>query len=191
MSTVSAKRNLVQVQQATVRFAGDSGDGMQLVGSQFADLSSILGNVICTMPDYPSEIRAPAGSLAGVSGYQLNFGGQEVTTPGDCAVRAHRHESGGAEGQSGRPAAGRDHRRQRGRVHAGEPGEGRATTATRWTTVRSQGINVIRVPMTRLNEDAVKHTGLVGRSAAAARTSLPWASRSGCTIGRSSRRSNG
>ena len=84
MSTVSAKRNLVQVQQATVRFAGDSGDGMQLVGTQFADLSSMIGNVICTLPDYPSEIRAPAGSLGGVSGFQLNFGGQDVTTPGDA-----------------------------------------------------------------------------------------------------------
>lgn len=67
-----------------MRFAGDSGDGMQLVGSQFADLSSILGNAIRTQPDFPSEIRAPAGSLAGVSGYQLNFADEEVTTPGDA-----------------------------------------------------------------------------------------------------------
>ncbi len=77
-------RELVEVHQATVRFAGDSGDGMQLVGSQFADLASLVGNAIRSMPDYPSEIRAPAGSLAGVSGYQLNFADQEVETPGDA-----------------------------------------------------------------------------------------------------------
>lgn len=73
----------VQIDRTTVRFAGDSGDGMQLVGTEFADIASIVGNMICTMPDYPAEIRAPAGSLAGVSGYQLCFGDDEVTTPGD------------------------------------------------------------------------------------------------------------
>ena len=57
---------------------------MQLVGNQFADIASMVGNIICSLPDYPSEIRAPAGSLAGVSGYQLNFGGQTMTTPGDA-----------------------------------------------------------------------------------------------------------
>ncbi|NLY02909.1 MAG: 2-oxoacid:acceptor oxidoreductase subunit alpha [Rhodopirellula sp.] len=76
-------KELIQVHNATVRFAGDSGDGMQLVGSQFADLASMVGNTIRTLPDYPSEIRAPAGSLGGVSGYQLNFGDYEITTPGD------------------------------------------------------------------------------------------------------------
>ena len=74
---------LIQVRHATVRLAGDSGDGMQLVGGQFADIASMVGNIICTLPDYPSEIRAPAGTLAGVSGYQLNFGDEEITTPGD------------------------------------------------------------------------------------------------------------
>ena len=78
------QRQLIEVHQATVRFAGDSGDGMQLVGSQFADLASLVGNAIRTMPDFPSEIRAPAGSLAGVSGYQLNFADEEVSTPGDA-----------------------------------------------------------------------------------------------------------
>jgi len=76
-------RELIEVEHATVRFAGDSGDGMQLVGTQFADIASLVGNMIRTMPDFPSEIRAPAGSLAGVSGYQLNFGDEDVSTPGD------------------------------------------------------------------------------------------------------------
>jgi 2-oxoglutarate/2-oxoacid ferredoxin oxidoreductase subunit alpha len=77
------QRQLLEVRESTVRFAGDSGDGMQLVGSQFADLASLSGCAIRTIPDYPSEIRAPAGTLAGVSGYQLNFGDQDITTPGD------------------------------------------------------------------------------------------------------------
>ena len=76
-------KQFVEVQQATVRFAGDSGDGMQLVGSQFADIASLMGNAIRSIPDFPSEIRAPVGTLACVSGYQLNFGDEEISTPGD------------------------------------------------------------------------------------------------------------
>ncbi len=77
-------KELVQVRQATVRFAGDSGDGMQLVGGQFADIASMTGSAICSFPDFPSDIRAPAGTLGGVSGYQLSFGDERVTTPGDA-----------------------------------------------------------------------------------------------------------
>ncbi len=68
---------------ATVRFAGDSGDGMQLTGSQFSDTTAWLGNDLNTLPDYPAEIRAPAGTLYGVSGFQLSFGSEDVNTPGD------------------------------------------------------------------------------------------------------------
>lgn len=71
------------VEDVTVRFAGDSGDGMQLTGSQFTDTAAILGNDIGTLPDFPAEIRAPAGSLAGVSGYQLHFSSSDIQTPGD------------------------------------------------------------------------------------------------------------
>jgi 2-oxoglutarate/2-oxoacid ferredoxin oxidoreductase subunit alpha len=77
-------KELIQVRQATVRFAGDSGDGMQLVGGQFADIASMTGSAICSFPDFPSDIRAPAGTLGGVSGYQLSFGDERVTTPGDA-----------------------------------------------------------------------------------------------------------
>lgn len=72
-----------QLAAAIVRFAGDSGDGMQLAGTQFTNASAIFGNDICTLPDYPAEIRAPAGSLAGVSGFQINFGSEVLHTPGD------------------------------------------------------------------------------------------------------------
>ncbi|MEM1211647.1 MAG: 2-oxoacid:acceptor oxidoreductase subunit alpha [Planctomycetota bacterium] len=68
---------------AVVRFAGDSGDGMQLAGTQFTDTSAVLGNDVATLPDYPAEIRAPAGTVAGVSGFQINFAASEIFTPGD------------------------------------------------------------------------------------------------------------
>src|SRR5215472_4707020 len=74
---------LEEVESATIRFAGDSGDGMQLAGTQFTNASAILGNDISTLPDFPAEIRAPAGTLAGVSGFQVHFSSQDIHTPGD------------------------------------------------------------------------------------------------------------
>jgi 2-oxoglutarate ferredoxin oxidoreductase subunit alpha len=67
-----------------IRFAGDSGDGMQLTGTQFTDTAAIVGNDISTMPDFPAEIRAPAGTLAGVSGYQVHLSDHDIFTPGDA-----------------------------------------------------------------------------------------------------------
>src|SRR5262249_13562827 len=66
-----------------IRFAGDSGDGMQVAGMQFTTESALAGNDLSTLPDFSAEIRAPAGTLAGVSGFQLNFSSREVFTPGD------------------------------------------------------------------------------------------------------------
>jgi 2-oxoglutarate ferredoxin oxidoreductase subunit alpha len=71
------------LESATIRFAGDSGDGMQLAGTQFTNASAILGNDISTLPDFPAEIRAPAGTLAGVSGFQVHFSSRDIHTPGD------------------------------------------------------------------------------------------------------------
>src|SRR5271170_1327158 len=71
------------LRSATIRFAGDSGDGMQLAGTQFTNASAIMGNDISTLPDFPAEIRAPAGTLAGVSGFQVHFSSTEIFTPGD------------------------------------------------------------------------------------------------------------
>ena len=72
-----------EVESITIRFAGDSGDGMQLAGTQFTNTSALVGNDIATFPDFPAEIRAPAGTLAGVSGYQLHFSSTRIYTPGD------------------------------------------------------------------------------------------------------------
>src|SRR6187455_855048 len=71
------------VSTVVIRFAGDSGDGMQVTGMQFTTESALAGNDIATLPDFPAEIRAPAGTLAGVSAFQLNFSSSEIFTPGD------------------------------------------------------------------------------------------------------------
>ena len=77
------EKHLEEVETVTIRFAGDSGDGMQLTGTQFTNTSAVVGNDISTLPDFPAEIRAPAGSLPGVSGFQLNFSSTDIKTPGD------------------------------------------------------------------------------------------------------------
>lgn len=73
-----------ELESVAIRFAGDSGDGMQLTGTQFTNTSAVLGNDVSTMPDFPAEIRAPAGTLAGVSGFQVNFASHDIFTPGDA-----------------------------------------------------------------------------------------------------------
>lgn len=85
--TTLETKPIVQIKEldsVVIRFAGDSGDGMQLTGSQFTNTAAIVGNDISTMPDYPAEIRAPAGTLAGVSGFQVHMSESEIWTPGDA-----------------------------------------------------------------------------------------------------------
>src|SRR5271167_2404077 len=71
------------VDRAVIRFCGDSGDGMQITGSQFTNTAALFGNDLATFPDFPAEIRAPAGTLPGVSGFQVHFSSNDVFTPGD------------------------------------------------------------------------------------------------------------
>ena len=76
-------KNFKTIDEAVIRFAGDSGDGMQLTGGRFTETTAIVGNDLSTLPDFPAEIRAPAGSLAGVSAFQLKFSSKDIHTPGD------------------------------------------------------------------------------------------------------------
>ncbi len=76
---------IIEREDVVVKFAGDSGDGIQLTGAQFSDTSAFVGNDLATFPDYPAEIRAPQGTVAGVSGFQVHIGHKEVSTPGDLA----------------------------------------------------------------------------------------------------------
>lgn len=76
---------VTEMEEVAIRFSGDSGDGMQLTGTLFSDASALFGNDISTFPDYPSEIRAPQGTVGGVSGFQVQFGRKQINTPGDYA----------------------------------------------------------------------------------------------------------
>ena len=82
-TTIKPPVEVVELDRVTIRFAGDSVDGMQLTGTQFTRTAAVFGNDISTLPDYPAEIRAPAGSLPGVSGFQLSFSSSDIHTPGD------------------------------------------------------------------------------------------------------------
>ncbi|HEX2064529.1 MAG TPA: hypothetical protein VHE80_08920, partial [Acidimicrobiales bacterium] len=88
--TNSQAQPLRQLERVVIRFAGDSGDGMQLTGDRFSISSAIFGNDLVTVPDYPAEIRAPAGSLAGVSAFQIHISDHDILTPGDAVPIATR-----------------------------------------------------------------------------------------------------
>ncbi len=80
---IKPEHDIEELDRVTIRFAGDSGDGMQLTGTQFTKTAAVFGNDLATLPDFPAEIRAPTGSLPGVSGFQLSFSGSDIHTPGD------------------------------------------------------------------------------------------------------------
>src|SRR5579872_2822463 len=80
---VTPKHKREVIDRAVLRFAGDSGDGMQISGNQFTNTAALYGNDLSTFPDFPAEIRAPAGSLPGVSGFQIQFSSSDIHTPGD------------------------------------------------------------------------------------------------------------
>lgn len=80
---METKKPIIEKEHVVIKFTGDSGDGMQLTGHQFSDTSALMGNEVVTFPDYPAEIRAPKGTIGGVSGFQLNIGKDEIRTPGD------------------------------------------------------------------------------------------------------------
>lgn len=82
---MSKKEKVIELEDVVIRFAGDSGDGMQLTGTLFTDTAAILGNDLATFPDYPAEIRAPQGTVGGVSGFQVHLGHSKVENPGDYA----------------------------------------------------------------------------------------------------------
>jgi len=83
-STAGLDKSIQELDQVVIRFAGDSGDGMQLTGDQFTRTTALMGNDIATFPDFPAEIRAPAGTLPGVSAFQLRFSSYDIHTPGDA-----------------------------------------------------------------------------------------------------------
>ncbi|HEX2612463.1 MAG TPA: 2-oxoacid:acceptor oxidoreductase subunit alpha [Fibrobacteria bacterium] len=148
----------------TIRFAGDSGDGMQLTGTQFTDASAIFGNDLATMPDFPAEIRAPAGTVAGVSAFQIHFSSHEIKTPGDdldvlVAMNAAALKANIADLDVG------------GILVVDLAGFGEKDLEKAEYTESPlrhgalDGYRVIEVDITGLTVRAVEHTGLKGRAA--------------------------
>ncbi|MGL6097862.1 MAG: 2-oxoacid:acceptor oxidoreductase subunit alpha, partial [Fimbriiglobus sp.] len=148
-----------EVDSITIRFAGDSGDGMQLAGTQFTNTAAFVGNDIATFPDFPAEIRAPVGTLAGVSGFQVHFSSQDIHTPGDvlnalvvmnpAALKTNVKdlEPGGYLIVNSDSFEAQDLKKAK---YAVNPLEDGSLAAYR----------VVRVPVTKLNLEAVKACGL-------------------------------
>ena len=150
------------IANAVIRFAGDSGDGMQLAGTQFTDTSAIAGNDVATLPDFPAEIRAPAGTVAGVSGFQINFASQDIFTPGDevdaliamnpAAFKAHISDvrSGGIVVVN-ESEFDKVNLRKAGYPEGYSPIEDEKFL---------QKFKVVKVPITRLNQESLADTGM-------------------------------
>jgi len=162
-NTENDPQKVIELEEITVRFAGDSGDGMQLAGTQMTNTSAIFGNDVSTLPDFPAEIRAPAGTIAGVSGFQLRFGATKLLTPGDRinALIAMN------------PAA------LKSNLADLEPGGILVVNADAFTPSNLskagyddnplendslRGYQLYRVPVDTLNQEACKDTGLTGRA---------------------------
>ena len=125
-----------QLDRVIIRFAGDSGDGMQLTGDRFTAETAEFGNDISTLPNFPAEIRAPAGDVAGRVELPAPLRRPRHPHPRRRPERAGRDEPGRAQGEPRRPAARRRHHRQHRRVHQAQPAEGRLRQPTRSRTAR-------------------------------------------------------
>lgn len=155
---------VIELDQVVVKFAGDSGDGMQLTGSQFSDTSAFVGNDLSTFPDFPSEIRAPGGTIAGISGFQVHIGHKEVHSPGDqadvlvamnpAALKTNmRWIKDGATVIIDIDNFDNKHYKKAGYVE--DPlGDGSL-----------EGFNVVKAPITQLTRSTVKEFGLDNRTA--------------------------
>jgi 2-oxoglutarate ferredoxin oxidoreductase subunit alpha len=155
---------LEHVESVVIRFCGDSGDGMQLAGTQFTNVSAVFGNDVSTLPDFPAEIRAPAGSLAGVSGYQVCFSSNDIYTPGDdvdtlVAMNPAALKTNLADLKRGGTLIVNEDAFDSSNLfkahYTENPLDGNAVA----------GFRLHRVPMTRLNRDAVQGLGLSQREA--------------------------
>ncbi len=159
-----AKR-VIELEDITVRFCGDSGDGMQLAGTQLTNTSAIFGNDVSTLPDYPAEIRAPAGSIAGVSGFQIHFGSQRLRTPGDKVNVLVAMNPAALKANIGDLENG-------GIVVVNEDAFTKANLTKADLTENPlendslSNFQVFRVPIDKLNAEACSESGLTGRAAA-------------------------
>lgn len=159
---LESNKPMQELTSAVIRFAGDSGDGMQLAGTQFTDTSAIFGNDVATLPDFPAEIRAPAGTVAGVSGFQINFAASDIHTPGDevnaliamnpAAFKAHVDDvqAGGII------VVNEDEFTKINLRKAGYPEDYTPLDDEKYQTK----YRITKVPITRLNEEALAESGM-------------------------------
>ncbi|MEX2215582.1 MAG: 2-oxoacid:acceptor oxidoreductase subunit alpha [Phycisphaeraceae bacterium] len=162
-----AVKPLRPLESAVIFFAGDSGDGMQLVGTQFTDTSAIFGNDVATFPDFPAEIRAPAGTVPGVSGFQVNFSSKDIHTPGDevdaliamnpAAFKAHINDV-----KTGGIVIVNESEFEKVNLRKAAYPEGYNPIDDE---KYARKYRLYKVPITRLNEDALKETGLGAKDA--------------------------
>ena len=124
--------------EVVIRFAGDSGDGMQLTGDRFTDVSAVFGNDLATLPNYPAEIRAPAGTIAGVSSFQVHISDHDIVTPGDAPNVLVAMNPAALKANLAELPPGSHDPRQLRRVRRAQPRPRPATTPTRSTTARSR-----------------------------------------------------
>ena len=155
-TTERIEHDVQELDRVTIRFAGDSGDGMQLTGTQFTRTAAVFGNDISTFPDYPAEIRAPAGSLPGVSGFQISFSALGHPHARRRPGRPRGDEPGGAQDERRRAPGGRRADRQQRRVHPAEPQQGRPTPSNPLTDGSLKQFTVFEIPISTLNERSLE-----------------------------------
>ncbi|NNE74003.1 MAG: 2-oxoacid:acceptor oxidoreductase subunit alpha [Acidimicrobiales bacterium] len=164
MTDVADSSTARELSQVIIRFAGDSGDGMQLTGDRFTNASALFGNDLATLPDFPAEIRAPAGTLAGVSAFQVQISDHDITTPGDAPNVLVAMNPAALKSDLGRLEPG-------GTVIVNEDTfEDRNLAKAGYDTSPLDddtlgGYTVIRVPMTSLTMEACKDLGVKTRDA--------------------------
>ena len=118
-------KQVKQLDRVIIRFAGDSGDGMQLTGDRFTQESAVFGNDLVTLPNFPAEIRAPQGTLPGVSSFQVHFADHDILTAGDAPDVLVAMNPAALKRQPRRPAQGRHDHRRHPRLHRPQPDQGR------------------------------------------------------------------
>ena len=142
------------IDRVVIRFAGDSGDGMQLTGDRFTSVSALFGNDLATLPEFPAEIRAPAGTLAGVSAFQVHISDHDITTPGDAPNVLVAMNPAALKASITRSSrAARSSSTSTPSTSATWPRP--ATTPTRSTDGSLKGYTVYEVPMTSITKEAV------------------------------------
>ena len=151
--------------RVVIRFAGDSGDGMQLTGDRFTTSSALFGNDLATLPDFPAEIRAPAGTLAGVSAFQVHISDHDILTPGDAPNVLVAMNPAALKANLGDLTAGRHPHRQHRRLRRAQPRQGRLRRQPARPTAPSAGYTRLRGADDLLTMEAVKPTGAKPRDA--------------------------